>query len=77
MHTLYNIPTATPARDHTRCTHGTTDLTGYVVAYTHATADAVTFTDIAYVPGATNYTHALNLVYAVIHSVYANGHRPT
>lgn len=85
------IPAATPNLDHAACNHGQ-DLTGYVVAYSHLTAaNKVTFEDIEYVQGSTNYGHALEIVraarervmngqvdatYAVIHPVYEGGHRP-
>lgn len=73
------------------CGHGTRDLAGYVVAYSHLAQDnAVTFTDIAWFQDAALYTAALALVrearrkvyagevdatYAVIHHVYRDGHR--
>lgn len=84
------IPQPTPTREHGRCNHGTHDTAGYVVAFSHLRGDEVTFEDIEYVDGATNYGKALEIVrgaraviarglkdatYAVIHTVYANGHR--
>lgn len=84
------IPQPTSAADHTRCSHGQSDTVGYVVAYSRVNGDSVTFTDIDYVEGASKYPAALSLVrearqriiegrvaasYAVIHTVYAGGHR--
>lgn len=87
------IPQPTDWHEHVRCSHGTDDLTGYVVTFTHFDPEAgeTTFEDIEYVDGATNYGRALEIVrgaravidrgikdatYAVVHDVYAGGHRP-
>lgn len=84
------IPQPTPVSEHARCNHGHADTTGYVVAFTHVSGNEVTFEDIEYVDGASNYGKALEIVrgahaviergikdatYAVIHTVYADGHR--
>jgi hypothetical protein len=84
------IPQPTPAREHGRCNHGQADTVGYVVAFSHLSGNEVTFEDIEYVDGAANYGRALEIVrgaraviergikdatYAVIHPVYADGHR--
>jgi hypothetical protein len=84
------IPQPTPAREHGRCNHGQADTVGYVVAFSHLSGNEVTFEDIEYVDGAANYGRALEIVrgaraviergikdatYAVIHTVYADGHR--
>ena len=85
------IPQTTPWQEHTRCSHGLNSTIGYVVAYSHLSGNEVTFTDIGYVQGSTNYGLALGLVhearakvrdgevdavYAVIHTVYEGDHRP-
>lgn len=72
------------------CSHGVSDITGYVVAYSRISGDRVLFEDIAYIPDANGYAKALDLVqgarskvdsgaveaaYAVIHTVYGDGHR--
>lgn len=85
------IPQPTPSIGHVRCSHGQADAIGYVVTFTHLNGNDVTFEDIEYVDGATNYVKALEIVrgarvaiaqgikdatYAVIHHVYEGGHRP-
>ncbi|MFD0032490.1 hypothetical protein ACFVJK_30335 [Streptomyces sp. NPDC127172] len=83
-------PPLRPRRDCAACSHGLDDIIGYVVAYSRLAGHGVTFEDVAYVEGATRYARALELVhearrkvtagevaatYAVIHPVYAGGHR--
>lgn len=90
MTATFAAPAPTLYEETAGCCHSLNDITGYVVAISHKENGDVRFEDREYINNPSGFTHAVTVknqliaqirakeipgTYAVIHNVYACGHR--